>query len=466
MRVAPRSTAQGACRPLHLLRNSSRRALRAARPSALLVDSPLPLALLRIVVPLVIVVSPQLALAQRLAASPELLGFVPEGLGVIAKVPLSPQVVRVLQVLAFSSAATAMLGYFSRASMLVLTLSAGLVFTLSQRQGAVVHDMHLFWMTALLAASPCGDAWSLDAWGKQRPARSMRYGVPLMAARVLLGLVYFFPGLHKLRASGLAWMTSANVLGHMHAKWLEHGIVPLFRIDHFPELCGVGAVLVLTFELSFLFMAIVPRTRILAAIAGLVFHVSTQLFFFITFTSLWACYVVLLDGERLERVERRLVPERARGGSAERTRVGLAVGLAITLITAVMVQGIRDKTQAWPFACYPTFEHVQGDTIPDIVVEVAASDGHTLRLTGREKQKRSQAEWGRVFRISGAYGEPLDEHALRLHARSVVEHFGVDGITIDRTAPVRLYRVAMPTAPERWSEVPRDGVLLTELSRL
>src|SRR4051812_9424841 len=90
---------------------------------ALRVESPEPLALLRIVVPAVIVISPELHAARALAATPARLGFVPEGLGLVARIPIGPDAARVLQFLALSSAATAILGWWSRTSMLVLTLS-------------------------------------------------------------------------------------------------------------------------------------------------------------------------------------------------------------------------------------------------------------------------------------------------------------------------------------------------------
>lgn len=432
------------------------------------VESPLPLALLRIVLPLVILCSPELYDAITLAASPERLGFVPEGLGLVARLPLGPGAVRALQIVAFSSCATALLGWASRASMLAVTLSAGLLFSLSQRQGAVLHDMHLFWLTALLAASPCGEAWSLDAWGKARPQPSVRFGMPLAFARLLLGLVYLFPGIHKLRVSGLAWASAENVLGHMRAKWLEHGSVPFVRIDHAPLLCTLGAAFVLAFELSFVVLALVSaRTRKVALAMGLLFHASTQLFFFIPFVSLWACYVVLLDGALLERGEawlraRLSAPPVAHANAEPGSRpspVGLAVGAVLVL--AVVVQGARGMTQAWPFACYPTFSHLQPSTIPDLVVEVLETDGTTVRLTGRESSVRSQGEWGRVFRLSGAYGDVPDESALRDHARRVVLAARIAPASVAR---VRLLRVEVPTEPSRWGEPPPGGVLVRELS--
>ncbi|CAN5697890.1 hypothetical protein BH11MYX4_BH11MYX4_57360 [soil metagenome] len=414
-----------------------------------LIDAPLPLALLRIVVPLVVLISPELYSARALVESPGRLAFVPEGLGLIARLPIGPALARVLFVIALSSAATAILGWWSRASLLVLTLSAGLLFSLSQRQGAVLHDMHLFWMTALLAASPCGDALSLDAWGKPRPLPSLRYGVPLFFARLLLGLVYLFPGLHKLRVSGLSWMTADNVIHQMHAKWLEHGRLPILRVDHAPLLCAAGAVLVIAFELSFLGLALFSRrTRWVALGAGLAFHLSTQLFLFIPFVSLWACYVVLVS-PRAEAVDR----------DARAERLPIVVGTLLAV--AVLVQGVRGQTDAWPVACYPTFAHVHGPTIPDLLVEVTLEDGTTRRLTGREERARSQNDWGRAFRLSGAYGDVPAERPLRIYAQEVVLGSRITPDSIERT---RIYRVAMPTAPEAWQEPPAGGVLLREIT--
>ncbi len=234
---------------------------RLARLRGALREPPAALALLRIVVPLVILISPELHDAARLARRPEDLAAVPEGLGLIARLPLTEGAVRALTIVAISSATTAMLGYRSRLSMAILTASGLLTFSLSQRLGSVLHDMHLFWMTALLAASRCGDAWSLDAWGTPRPRASMQYGIPLHMARLLLGLVYLFPGVHKLLTSGARWVTAENIIGQMHAKWMQHGALPALRVDQAPALCALGAALVVAFELSFLPLALHPRTR-------------------------------------------------------------------------------------------------------------------------------------------------------------------------------------------------------------
>jgi hypothetical protein len=452
-------------------------------------ESPVGLALLRIVVPLVILRSPELHDAPALARHPERLAALPEGLGLLARLPLTEGVVRALVVLTVSSAATALLGYRTRLSLGVLTASGLLVFSLSQREGAVLHDMHLFWMTALLAASRAGDAWSLDAWGQPRPGPSIAYGVPLQLARLLLGVVYFFPGVHKLAASGARWMTSANLIGQLHAKWLENHALPLVRIDLHPRLCALGAALVVAFELSFFVLALCRRTRPLALLAGLAFHAATQLLLFIPFMSLWACHVVLLDGAHLERIEGRLrallglapvdrdgAGDRGEGsdpgvaqgedgeqdkGDARWPRGALAVGGMIAV--AAGAQGARGQTQAYPVACYPTFEHIQGGFLPDLVIEWTDQAGVSRRITGREQRRRSQADWGRVFWLSGATGAPPDEGQLRAYARQVAAEAGAER-SWQEAARVRVLRVMVPTAPEDWEQAPRGGVILAEWS--
>jgi hypothetical protein len=408
-----------------------------------------PLAALRIVVALLILVSPQLHAASELAADPFQLDRVPEGLGFVSQLPLGPGVARVLEIVALSSGACALLGFYSRSAMAVLTVSAGLAFSLSQRSGAVMHDMHFFWLGALLAVSPCGDAWSLDAWGREVPPPSPSYGVPLAFVRTLLGFVYFFPGLHKLTESGRLWISAENIQAQLYFKWFEFASIPPIRIDRYPALCTLGAVLVIAFELTFIVLVHPRRTRVLAAAAGLAFHAVTQVFFYIQFPGLWACYVVLLPfGRRRHSAD-------ARGRVPSSLDWPLIV-VGTILLGAAGVQGVRGKTQAWPFACYPTFANLAAPTIDDIAFEATFADGRRVHFSGREAAPRTQFEWRRVFYLTGAHGEPVDRPALsafavRMAARQGLELRDAQGLVALRER----YR----TAPEAWGRPVSVSVL-------
>ena len=430
------------------------------------------LSALRVVVSALILISPELHQAVGLSARPELLDFVPEGAHFFSALHLTPSSAQTLRLIALSSGALALLGFYSRAALALLTLSAMPLYALSQFSGAVMHDMHLFWFSGLLALSPCGDVWALDSWGVQPRRAAREYAIPVALCRAFLGVVYFFPGFHKLLESGWQWAAGEHVIAQMHAKWFEMAQLPALRIDHYPWLCSLGGHAVLLFELGFLPLSLWRRTRPLAACMGLSFHFATQSFFFIPFISLWACYVLLVPWSFWQRASPAALKAQAkstalprRGGVTHELKRGMpraalpALALGGSLLALAVVQGVRGHTQAWPIACYPTFSAPVGDTLPDLLVQAESAEGQRVRFTGRERSPRAQAEWGRVFRISGAYGDPADVRALRQHALTAAQRAGV------RLAPgstLRVYRVAYATAPERWRAGPQSAILLSE----
>jgi hypothetical protein len=413
------------------------------------------LSALRIAVALLLLISPELHQAEALAARPDLLEFVPEGAGWLAALHLTPSAAHVLRLIALSSGALALLGFHARAALGVLTCAALPLYALSQFGGTVLHDMHLFWFSALLALSPCADVWALDSWGTRPVRAASEYAAPATVCRALLGVVYFFPGLHKLLESGWAWGNAEHVLAQMHAKWFELGAVPAFRIDHYPRLCSLGGHAVLLFELGFLPLALWRTTRPIALVLGLGFHWATQAFFFIPFMSLWACYGVLVPWSVVLRPKRVRSVRPARG----LPRPALpALAFGVPLLLLAIFQGFRGHTQAWPVACYPTFATLTGDTLPDLLVEAEAPDGARITFTGRERGPRTQAEWGRVFRISGAYGDAPALSALREHALAVAERAG---IALAPGSILSVYRADYATAPELWNRAPRNATLLS-----
>lgn len=200
-------------------------------------ESAAQLASLRIVVPAMILITPELRHARELAAAPAGLRVAPEGLGwFVAWVPITPALATCAQAACVFAAMCALVGVVARPALVVVSVAAFYVFSLSQLAGAVWHDMHLLWMAALLAASPCDQALAFDRRGSPPPRASRRYGAPLFFARLLLSCIYFFPGLHKLLRSGLAWAFSDNLRNQLWWKWAEHGVHPALRIDHFPLL--------------------------------------------------------------------------------------------------------------------------------------------------------------------------------------------------------------------------------------
>ncbi|HEX8790745.1 MAG TPA: HTTM domain-containing protein [Polyangiaceae bacterium] len=413
------------------------------------------LAALRIVVPTMILATPEVRHAAALAAVPAALRVAPEGLGwFVAWVPVHPVVAGVVQAIAVFSALCAIAGLRARVALAVLTGSAFYLFALSQLSGAVWHDMHLLWMSALLAASPCDEAWAFDRCGEPAPADSERYGWALGMARLQLAAVYFFPGLHKLLTSGLAWALSDNLRNQLWWKWAEHGAVPAFRVDHHPALLTAAALFVLGFELSFPVLALVPRTRAVAAVAGLAFHLCAAFFLRIPFVSLWATYVVLVDPRRLvPRWWRR--PPAASVAAPPPLRSTVVVGAA--LFAAIVVQGLRGQTRAFPFACYPTFEWMAPTVMPDLEIEAETADGRAVLLPHARDAHgyRTQRQWGEIWSLAGATS-PVDPARLRAYLDWTARTEPARSIVAGATR-IRFYRVYRAVVPEQrgWPPVAR-----------
>lgn len=387
---------------------------------------------------------------------------------------MGPGIAIAVQAVCVASALSAIAGLAARPALGVLTLSGFYLVALGQLSGAVWHDMHLLWMSALLACSPCDEALRWDGADRvpggpplrlAAPRPSARYGAPLFFARLLLGCVYFFPGVHKLWTSGLAWAVSDNLRNQLWWKWAEHGALPSLRIDRYPTLLHIGGLAVMAFELSMPLLVLTRRGRPWAALLGLAFHAATQVFFGIPFASLWLLYVMLVEPADVARWLRRGKPP-APAGDATESAVARATWPAViagaALFLPVAVQGLRGQTQAFPFACYPTFEWMAGTEMPDLIVEVERADGsrEVVPLAGGSGV-RSQREWGEIWSLAGATA-PVDPTRLRAYLEG---HRGQEPLrsALDGAVQARFYRGYLSVAPKDRGTPPRRGPFLCGL---
>src|SRR5262245_48929147 len=202
----------------------------------------------------------------RIAAWARERWIAPEGLGwFVGHVPINGALATAAQVIVAFAALCAIAGIRTRLCFAVLIVVGFYLFAIAQLAGHVWHDNHLLWFCALLAASPCADVLAVDV---RRPlaAEGRAYAAPLLAVRLLLGAIYFFPGLHKLLTSGLAWALSDNLRFQLYWKWAEHGVVSRLRLDGLPWLLQAGGLFVLAFELSFSVLVLFRRTRAAAVL--------------------------------------------------------------------------------------------------------------------------------------------------------------------------------------------------------
>lgn len=374
-----------------------------------------------------------------------------------------------------------LLGWRTRWTLPLAAASSALLFALPQFTGAPRHSMHLVWFLTLLAVSPCALRLSLP-WGNRGPARNagpssesvqQSLRITFVALWALLAAVYFFPGWWKLRESGTAWIFSDNLQNQMYWKWYQFGALPGWRPDAHPALLRLGALAVVAFEIGFPFLLSRRWSRLLAAAAGLAFHWAAALTLFLPFQLLLGCYVALVDWEWLGawlhdgsapevrtplRDGARQFWQALRGGSGARGR--LLAGVASVVVSGALIAGAAGAMQAYPFACYPTFQWRASADMPDLWIAVVRSGQETwLADSPALGGVRPQARWGMAWRASGAYGEPARLDRLIGYYQSLPEELR-RGVHAGDT--LRFYATRVPVQPEAWRAPPLERTLLAE----
>jgi hypothetical protein len=199
----------------------------------------------------------------------------------------------------------ALVGLFTRMSALITCLCALYLLGLGELFGKIYHQyQHLVWFSMLLCAAPSGDALSIDAlWAGWRradrgdttpPGPSLAYALPLRFVWLLIGVIYFFPGLAKLRA-GPEWVLSDNLKYLMYSYWSRKHFVPWFRLDYYPFLYRSAALATIGFEVSFIACVFSRRLRPWAAAGGVIFHSLAATYLGLVFWSLVVCYTAFVD---------------------------------------------------------------------------------------------------------------------------------------------------------------------------
>lgn len=365
----------------------------------------LDLAVLRITLALVLASSASVAVADDWAALPAATRVWPLGVAWFAPIlPISPGIVGAVRAALWVACGLGAVGLFARTSLAVATVCAGYVMLIPQLGGAVFHDHHLLWLGALLAASPCGDALSIDAWrarrrGAPRPSRGRAHGAAVRVAWILIGLVFLFPGIHKLAESGVAWIASDNLRNQMWWKWAQDpAIQPAWRIDRHPMLLRVLAFLTVAFELSFLPLVFWRRTRALAVGGALAFHAATDLFMGIGFSVLWTTYTMFVPWEAL--AGRTSI---SKGARSERGVAPIAMVGGLLVLGASWF-GAIGAMHAYPFACYPTFQWIPDDRMPAMAIEIERADGTRALLDPAVYREPGPRGWALEWSLVGVYG--------------------------------------------------------------
>lgn len=415
-------------------------ALRASRPD----DPLLALGVARILLGVVVLFTGELWWLADLVPPPGAPTDPPSGwlTPLLSALPRDALALLALQGVLFASAAAVTLGVVWRVAAPCLVLSLLLAVGMLQLSGTAVHLHHLVWLAALLGTTPATRRLALQRPREMNPLRDRDAEAArfwFTAAGVVLGCVYFFPGLHKLLDAASPFREADALARLLRLKAFEAGADVPLALDAHASLLAIGGAAVIGLELALLPLFTWPRTRGLAGALMVALHLALAFIVHIPFSAL-AVFALLgwvapKAGPLLPRVR------------APQTLV------AVLVIGGVVVAGALGSMRGYPFAAYPTFATRIPTSLVTVELVVMRDEGE--RVLSRELWAPSGA---RTTELARARRLRTEAAALQLARRALHR---VDGCeTLERQADlvVRRVRVDLTTRPPR---VESKGALAT-----
>jgi hypothetical protein len=189
----------------------------------------------------------------------------------------------------------------TKTSLLLVVFYQGLLRSF----GHFNHDEMLgVYCLAVLAFTPCGDAFSLD--GRLARARRERpwfaYAYPILLMQLLIAWTYFSSALIKLRVAGLKYLSADNLpalaIFHSLDNLHDTSFRLAFLLPQVKSYLPFAVGLVLLWELLFPIAIFWRRTRWWILGFGILFHVSTLFLMNIFFPHQLAMYLIFVNWDR------------------------------------------------------------------------------------------------------------------------------------------------------------------------
>jgi len=281
----------------------------------------------------------------------------------IESLPITPLLYKTIAIITAAACLFACLGLFTRVALTIAVVGCFYVIGVPFFFGKLFHRHMWLWIPIIFWFSPCADAWSLDSYIKKKfrnnhlePAPDAAYALPFRLIWLHFGIIYTFSGIIKLWDCGLEWALGDNALNQIYTEWLENNYktIPSIRIDHYPALVKAGALGVIVFEISYLFLVFKPPTRLLCFFGGLALHNITDYLMNISFRHLQILYIFWLNPVKLFKKEKKITARISFGRLINDNKFKYTFLAGMILWSLNSLCGLF-KVHSWPFSAYPSY---------------------------------------------------------------------------------------------------------------
>jgi hypothetical protein len=432
---------------------------------------PINLGIFRIVLFAALIIYVDIPQVVQFSRFPVELRVAPVGIGwLIDIIPINPAWATVASYLFIVACVSGVLGFFSRTAATIVVILGFYVLGIPQFFGKIDHYHHLLWFAAILAASPSGDALSVDSLIVSRKRKkgetvdsSTAYALPLKFVMLLMGIIYFFAGVWKFVIGGFGWAAGDTMKYILYAQWFRLDWMPAFRIDHYPLLCKAAGIGVISFELAFIFLLFFPRTRKVAAIGGILFHFSVYLFAHINFWTLALCYVAFINFEPLFRLVRKYKQLPLKAIPSNRESGILFVGSILLSINILCGLALIDS---WPFAIYPTFAAVQEKYIQSLTISLSNPDGTVSEIIPyKERSLQSKMHPSRLIGLFTQVLWAKDSTEARARGIALLKVLAEGDPRLRQAKSIQIFKDICSVIPEEQNRNPVRRELLVSVEQ-
>lgn len=270
---------------------------------------------------------------------------------------VSPLAYIICVVLGMVACGFVVLGYKTRFFLLVNALCIFYVIATPNFLGRFAHQQIIIWVSWLFTLSRCYDVLSIDAVrSRWKVYKNSAYTFPVRLVWIQFGVIYLWSGFYKLWDGGFDWALGNSMVNQVQLEWMQHyDKVPSIRIDMFPLLLKLGGLLVIVFELAYIFFVLSPKLRWLSAVGGIFMHNVIGYFMYISFAGfLQAFYTFYIDFTFL-------LKKKNEQASVKYSFAKWPLYMSVGLVAVNFLFGMFN-IHSYPFSAYPTYSALVSDS--------------------------------------------------------------------------------------------------------
>ena len=290
-------------------------------------------------------------------------------------------------------------------------------------------------ISALLVALICllwsrwGDAWSIDAWLRQRrgakvhSSPSRLYGYTVWIPGVVLGMAFAAAALAKVRENGLAWMLNGTVKYHFLTDSVNAPVEWGLKLGLHPNLAVFFSIAAVAIEALVIVGAFsrVYRYRAAAGIAALSIFIGFALFQGVFWPAWWILLLAFLPWHRINEGAVLLAPRSApplRRSSLEVVQVAV---VAVLIVQQVFVSALEIELN--PLLSTYDMYATTYDSPQDYEYKAGVTYWLVTRMTGRptEDCPITQIE---AQTLSALTGDVVDPRSVGPIVEECVQQYG------------------------------------------